>query len=77
MTEQENAQFEADLDVEIEDMRIEYHFDNFLKNIHGVHDLGNVCNDCMGFSLLAVQKHIQDRLDAMEEGEEDPTALQN
>lgn len=63
MTDEENAELENDLDEEIKERHIEYHFDNFLKNIFGAHDLEDVCEDCMTFALLAVEKHVQERLD--------------
>lgn len=53
MTDQELVEFEAGLDEEIEEKNVEYHFDNFLKNVIGVHDLNDTCEHCIGHFITA------------------------
>lgn len=76
MTDQEHEEFESDLDEEIETKNIEYHFDNFLKNVLGSHDLYDVCTHCVTYALLATQRHIENRLEALNE-ESEPSGLNN
>jgi hypothetical protein len=68
MTDQE---FETELDAVIEHRNIAYHCDNFLKNVFGVHDLDDICDECKEIPLIAISKHIQDRIDALGNDEEE------
>lgn len=70
MTDQELVEFEAGLDEEIEDKNIEYHFDNFLKNAIGVHDLSDAYDHCIGHFMLLAQRHIDNRFEILDEPEE-------
>ena len=76
MTDQEISEFEQYLDEFIKDKNVEYHFDNFLKNVLGVHDLDDVCYGHAIDALFAIQRHVEERIDALPEPE-NPMALGN
>ena len=71
MTQKEMAEFDRELDVQIEELDIPYHFEAFLKNVFGTSDLDNICNCCIAKTLFAVSKHIDDIVEEMEDDDDD------